>query len=202
MTPQSVAHFPAMRNQPTWIMYSDTYTFGYICMYRHRIIDYVQFGVHAKQSINDNKKSGFTFFSWAEFTKNREKNVNNFCCLLCGVSVWQTVTREFECVYVWVGVCVSVCMFECESALLLLLLLTSWPHTRIRLTARDHDKWLFAKLRIFAHERRWTESDMHPLPFLPVPSRSVRPLLAPLSHRQSGCRWCRQCAKQRPIQLN
>lgn len=120
------------------------------------------------------QKEASTFFSSAKFTKNREKNVNNFCCLLCGVSVWQTVTREFECVCVcvWVGVCVSMCMFECESALLLLLPLTSWPHTRIRLTARDHDKWLFAKLRIFAHERRWTESDMHPSLSLPVPSRA------------------------------
>lgn len=143
-----------------------------ICMYRHRIIDYVQFGVHAKQSINDNTKSGFNILQLSRVHKKSGKKSKQFLLpTLRGVRLTDRDTWVWVCVCVS-GVCVSMCILECESALLLLLLLTSWPHTRIRLTARDHDKWLFAKLRIFAHERRWTESDMHPLLSFPVPCRA------------------------------
>lgn len=118
------------------------------------------------------QKAASTFFSWAKFTKKSGKKRKQFLLptlrsvRLTDRDTWVCVC---ESVWEWVRVCVSMCIFECVSALLLLLLLTSWPHTRICLTARDHDKWLFVKLRIFAQERRWTESDMHP--FL-VPSRT------------------------------
>lgn len=116
------------------------------------------------------QKAASTFFSWAKFTKKSGKKRKQFLLpTLRSVRLTDRDTWVSVCVWEWVRVCVSMCIFECVSALLLLLLLTSWPHTRICLTARDHDKWLFAKLRIFAQERRWTESDMHPLL---VPSRT------------------------------
>lgn len=55
-------------------MYSDTYTIEY--MYRHRIIDYVQFGVHAKQSINT--KRGINIFQLSQVHKKSGKKRKQF----------------------------------------------------------------------------------------------------------------------------